>query len=273
MPDANLAWRCLLGILFLAAAAVAQEPNPPSTVTLAAPEPAREPGPETAPSASPSDTLAPVPEVAGEDACPLCLQQHDGRCAGRLAGGRLHSWWVCSMKPRLQESHWGYPEEFCEQPLGASLRAHMQIQILHGMTARLALYRYDFHEGILDEPFKLNRHGRRRLERLITEMLQKNLYPLVIEPTPDHPDLDAARRAYVLKELAASTFEVPEEWVVIGEPEPAGLSGDEALEVYQDLLRQMQLGAGAAAGGTAAPAGMGAALARPEPQGQSGGGY
>jgi hypothetical protein len=69
-------------------------------------------------------------------------------------------------------------------------------------------------------------------------MLQANVYPLVVEHTPEEPRLAAARRDHVLKSLEELGFAVPEEWVIVGEPRAAGLSGEEALTVHQRMLPQ-----------------------------------
>jgi hypothetical protein len=243
MHNANLTWGSLLGFLCTAAMAVAQEPKAPTPAPFPMLESAVAEQPETA-TASSDDGASGATDVVSDGHDRPCLKHREclgGACALR---GRLRRWWVYQAKPQLQEDYWGYPEEFCEKPFGASLRAHMQIQIVHGMMSQLALYRYDFYQGILDDPFKLNQHGRKRLQKT-TEMLQRNVYPLVIEQTPGNPALDAARREYVLNLLAESDFPVPEEWVVIGEPKSLGFSGEEALLTYQKLLRQTQFGGGA----------------------------
>jgi hypothetical protein len=62
----------------------------------------------------------------------------------------------------------------------------------------------------------------------------------VIEPTPDHPELDQARRTAVFQELAAGQLQVPAERVVIGYATTRGLDGVEAELIYQNLLYQTQ---------------------------------
>ncbi len=146
------------------------------------------------------------------------------------------------MKPCLQESHWGYAEQFEEKPFGVSMRFHLNTQVCNGAKDRMVLYRYDFHEGILGPANELNPHGQRRLTEL-ARMLRCNIFPLVIEPSRNDPALDAERRDHVLGLLEDSTFAVPEDWVVIQRPNARGLGGEEAMRVYQSLVS----GAGPAA--------------------------
>ena len=143
--------------------------------------------------------------------------------------------WRDSIKPWLQETHWGYPELFTEAPAGSSVRAHANRQILGGLAGQMVLYRYDFHDEVLPHGAMLNDHGHRRLENMAV-MLQNGLYPLVIEPAVNNPQLDARRRQNVLDALKNPTFEVPESWVILARPAGTGLSGVEAAEVYKNLL-------------------------------------
>ncbi|MEK6233713.1 MAG: hypothetical protein N2C14_03290, partial [Planctomycetales bacterium] len=75
-------------------------------------------------------------------------------------------------KPGLQESHWGYPEEFGERPLGASVYSHMRTQVANAEAGRMALYEYDFVENSQE----LNSRGMLQLEK-IAYMLPRNFYP------------------------------------------------------------------------------------------------
>lgn len=125
----------------------------------------------------------------------------------------------------------GYPEEFEEPPLGASLYAHDKTQIANGEAARMVLYRYDFEEG----RDQLNRRGMDQLAK-IAALLPGNFFPVVIEPTASQPELDESRRQAVLHELNLGRFPVPAERVTVGRPIAAGLSGQEAMIVHGTLL-------------------------------------
>lgn len=175
----------------------------------------------------------------GQAACSSCLHAVDGRPCGRCetcrGPGSIETWWITRAKPRLQESHWGYPEEFEEKPFGSSLRAHVNRQIRNGTRDRMVLYLYDFHDAGLGDETTLNPHGLRRLDDL-RRMMQCNSTPLVIEPSGKNAELDEARREHVLSLLQDSTFAVPEDWVVVARPDARGLHGEDALSVHQRML-------------------------------------
>jgi hypothetical protein len=129
-----------------------------------------------------------------------------------------------------------------EPPLGASLYAHMNTQIVNGALARLVLYRYDFCDPGSANPAGLNSHGARRLAELSRIMENIGCYPLVIEPTPGKPELDEARRREVLRQLSTSTFTVPDGWVVVAQPAARGLSGEEAEAIYANQMHDVVSG-------------------------------
>jgi hypothetical protein len=49
-----------------------------------------------------------------------------------------------------------------------------------------------------------------------------------------------ARRQSVLKLPGDADFAVPEEWVVVGDPQVPGLRGEEAIEIHRKMLRGTQ---------------------------------
>lgn len=161
----------------------------------------------------------------------------------------MRAWWA-DKKARLQWSHWGYPEEFEERPFGASVSAHVRTQITNGMVARMVLYQYDFYDSTFNDPSQLNPHGRKRLHEIVA-MSHCHLGRAVIEPAEEDPELDSARRDHVVKLLQEWGEEVPEQWVVVADPKIPGLCGEEAVEIYENLLRQTSMrGSSAAAGRT-----------------------
>ena len=168
-----------------------------------------------------------------------------------VAGG---SFWS-RLKARLQWSHWGYPEEFGRVPPGTSVRAHAQLQIANGLAARLILYRCDFCDGAETDAPRLNDHGWKRLNELLAVQQCWGSLPLVIEATPDQPQVDAARRQYVMNQLEQA--HVPAK-VVIGVPLVPGVPGVEATELNTRLLQQVRSG-GTASGGTASGSKSGSA--------------
>jgi len=187
---------------------------------------------------------------------------------GSDCGGILDRCWQRT-KACLQESHWGYPAEFGTRPPGTLVRAHARTQIANGLRDQMVLYRYDFYQGMLGDASELNPHGRKRLAEL-AGLLQRNCFPLIVERIPGKPGLSEARRAKVLKVLGESTFAVPEEWVVVGDPPPVGLSAEEALMIHDNLMSNTEQG-GAISGGGQGQSGMG--FSAPISGGGSSGGY
>ena len=140
--------------------------------------------------------------------------------------------------------------------MGARLRAHMRTQISNGTAARLVLYRYDFCDAVLEEAFRLNPHGAKRLQEMAMTMQSWSIYPLVIEVTPGNSTLNAARRDDVLKLVRDHGFPIPDEWVVVGVPCARGLSGEEAFMIQQKMLRQtLEEGSPSNGEGAGGPAG------------------
>jgi hypothetical protein len=138
--------------------------------------------------------------------------------------------------PVLRAYHWqdcflGFPEEFHEPPLGHSVYAAYKTQVANGAAARMVLYRYDFVDGC----GLLNPRGKERLAE-IAALLPHTFFPVVIEGCA--PGLDESRRLAVLEELGRCPFPIPPQRVVVGRPIAVGLSGTEALLVYQNLLFQ-----------------------------------
>jgi hypothetical protein len=151
-------------------------------------------------------------------------------------------WWhKTRCKRALQECALGYPEEFNEWPLGASLYAHGRAQVSNGNASRMVFYRFDFEDGTP----RLNVRGRDKLAK-ITALLPATFYPVVIERTPDAPGLAEERRALLLTELSTPRFTVPPERVLIGPPIANGMAGVDAIFVYGSQLGA--LGAGGAVG-------------------------
>ncbi|MBI3467065.1 MAG: hypothetical protein HY000_28965 [Planctomycetes bacterium] len=174
---------------------------------------------------------------------------HHPRRSCQRRRGHLNSWknhWNYHRKPRLQEKYWGYPEEFCEPPLGYFVNAHVATQLSNGEAARMVLFHYDF----IDGGANLKPRGKRQLAKIAK--LLTNLHPIVIEASADAA-LDESRRQAVLSQLAETMSAVPDERVQVGFPLSRGLEGAEAVLIYERFYGQ--LSAGAPPGGAAAPAG------------------
>ncbi|MFO0841660.1 MAG: hypothetical protein U0797_04560 [Gemmataceae bacterium] len=193
-------------------------------------------------------SVAPGPQMPSPGLGPVQAQPPGPAASGAAAGKSF--WQRCQR--RWQECFCGLPEEFQQPPLGHSVYANFKTHVENGEAARMALYRYDFIEG----GSALNPRGRERLAQ-IAELLPRNFFPVVIEPAEGPPVLNEARRLAVLDDLGHGPFPVPPQRVVVGNPSAIGLSGREAMVIYQNLIYQtQQRGYGGQAGSTF-PAGVG----------------
>lgn len=129
-------------------------------------------------------------------------------------------------KERCRAKYWGYPEKFCEPPLGTMLMGHNMTQVANGQAARMALYQYDFVPG----SDQLNARGKAQLAK-IAQWLPTNAFPVFVEPTPARPKLDEARRQVVWHEIASQHFSIPSERVLVGRPNVRGLDASDALAI------------------------------------------
>jgi len=134
-------------------------------------------------------------------------------------------------KQRCQAKYWGYPEEFCEPPLGTMLMGFQMTQIANGQAARMALYQYDF----LPASELLNPRGQVQLARMAT-WLTTNDFPIYVEPTFGDPELDELRRQTVWFELSGKSLSIPSERVRIGSPNVRGLDAADALLIDRNRL-------------------------------------
>ena len=125
-------------------------------------------------------------------------------------------------------------------PLGACLRASIGAQIDNGTASGLVLYRCDFCGGCSPTAYKLNATGQRRLSRMAGLMQHCAYHQLMIESS-GRPDLDAARRNYVLSVLAGLGVASPAEWVVVGRPDFPMLSGEEAILIHEAMLDRSRM--------------------------------
>ena len=171
--------------------------------------------------------------------------------------------WRERRKAHCRDAMWGYPEEFEPRPLGAAVNAIAEQQVARGQEARMVLYQFDF----LSMSDQLKPRGKAGLAKM-AEWMSHGAAPLLIEPTPGRPDLDAARRAAVWRELQCGPAAVPIEMIAIGRPDVLGLRGGEALIVDKNLMMQTSSrgtamgggGGGATMGGGGMGGGMGAGM-------------
>ncbi len=199
------------------------------------------------PAADAGMPLTLVPEATAFDAPPEltgAAPVADCGCGERrgLLGRRRHK---AACRRHLQEHLLGYPEEFEEAPLGASLYAHGRTQVGNAAAARLTFYDFDF----VADSDQLNARGRQKLARTAAEL--PRLYaPVVIEPIERAPGLAESRRQAVLAGLnAPGGFPVPAERVIVAAPMPTGLRGPEAIVGYGRQLNHVSSGGAIGGGG------------------------
>ena len=106
---------------------------------------------------------------------------------------------------------------------GAALYDHGRTMVANGEAASLTLHHDDFVPGGSD----LTPRGEEQLARHLGRM-SGSLHPLLIEPTPDRPDLAPSRRLAVLNRASAWSVAIPPERVLVGRPAARGLSGIDA---------------------------------------------
>jgi hypothetical protein len=136
---------------------------------------------------------------------------------------------------RVQGKLLGYPEEFKPRPLGSSVYAMGRTMASNGAEARLALHDYDFVPGSAE----LTERGRDQLAKAAAQ-LAASPFPLVVERTPRDPALAGERRIAVIEALAASSFPVDADRVLVGQPAPFGMSGVNAQIISANALNRTQ---------------------------------
>ncbi len=138
--------------------------------------------------------------------------------------------------PSMQACMWGYPEEFCAPPMGHFVKSLFRTMVANGEIAQMVLYRYDFVDG----HEILNLRGRDQLVKIANAVCTINA-PIIIERTPEHPELAEMRRQAVLNVLLQNGVPVTPERIVIGVPIPNGLSGVEAALLAGRSLENMRI--------------------------------
>ena len=130
----------------------------------------------------------------------------------------------------LHDQFVGYPDQFVEPPLGASVAAGNQIMRAKADTHRFFLYRSDFVVGT----DQFSPTGAARIN-LMMQRLPGWLGALGIEWTPDQPELAETRRLAVVAALQKAGMPViPERVVIAPSPYPGALGADAAN--YYDVM-------------------------------------
>ena len=141
---------------------------------------------------------------------------------------KLKERWKYEVRPRWQHKFLGYPEEFCEPPLGMFLTAHTDAIIRSGKQSDLVLFQRDF----LTNSVELNSSGVRKLNRA-AEQFSQTSGTIVIEAVPGQSPLEERRRVAIAAWFSSRHFLIRSDQVVIQPLRPGGLNSQDV-----DSLRQ-----------------------------------
>ncbi len=143
---------------------------------------------------------------------------------------RLKERWKYEVRPRWQRKFLGYPDEFCEPPLGMFLTAHTDAMIRSGKQSSLVLFQCDF----LTNSVELSSSGVRKLNR-IAEQFSHTSGTIVIEAVPGQSPLVESRRVAVAAWFSSRHFLIGSDQVVVQPLKPGGLNSQEVDALRQQL--------------------------------------
>lgn len=159
-----------------------------------------------------ADSPMPAPVICAPKRGPI------GRCLDRISF-RMHDHFI------------GYPENFDEPPLGWALYQNMGRQKNKADVHNFTLYRSDFVAGTTD----LSPAGARRLS-FLSSRLDRWPGPVLVEWTPEQPEIGEARRYKVLAALQGAARPVTSEQVVLGPSAYRGMMGPDAGNNHDALI-------------------------------------
>lgn len=121
-------------------------------------------------------------------------------------------------------------------PLGSSVREFNHRQATKGRADSFVFYRYEWSL----QTAQLTDWGRRHLSRVLSTVHRES-FPVIIESSGDER-LDEARRRTIIAALAQHELDYPERRVVVAHPDALDISGDEAVIIQQQFIRNVQQG-------------------------------
>jgi hypothetical protein len=219
-------WWKAAGLLLTASPVLAQgapEDMPPRADVIPLPQPRRTVIVPATP--QPGTIVAPPNASCG----PNCADKGDFWSAWARWHNQKHA--------DCQAHMWGYPQEWKAPPLGATMHTHFRVMVANGEAAGMVLYRYDFADRASDS---LNLHGRDRLTKIACMMAQ-NSYPIIIERTPEAPEVAEKRRTAILNILSMNNIPVTPDRVIIGPSIAFGMSGIEADRIQALMLENLRV--------------------------------
>ncbi|PHS11691.1 MAG: hypothetical protein COA78_09255 [Blastopirellula sp.] len=142
-----------------------------------------------------------------EEQAPVSVASACDTCSGNSSCQNS----CCSSKliPRLKRFHSGY--NFNDRPFGSYYYQIQHAHIASGMAKQLVLYQYDFKNEI-QASHTLNEYGEAQLGKLAERVMRLG-QPVVIQKSPQGPELDEKRRAHVVTQLAK--HEISADMVVV----------------------------------------------------------
>lgn len=186
----------------LAASAWAQPPAPPLPAT-------------TAPAAPAVTATAPPPEV----------QYVEPESGGRIRRALRHA------GRAIQANAIGYPKYFDEPPPGYYIHKQYQRMAANVNPHRFTVYRSDFLPGtIAFSPVGASRFN------IMASRLAQWQGPVMIEWSPDEPELAEARRAAVVGIFQRAQLPITPERVVIAPSPFPGMLGSDAANNYSIMI-------------------------------------
>ncbi len=137
--------------------------------------------------------------------------------------GRIHRLFHHSAHT-IQDKFVGYPDTFIEPPLGYYLNEQLAVQVAKADTHRFTLYRSDFLPGTsLFSPSGASRFN------IMSTRIPGWMGPIVVEWTPDQPELAEQRRQALLVTMQNAGRPILADRVVIGPSPYPGAMGVDAV--------------------------------------------
>jgi hypothetical protein len=124
----------------------------------------------------------------------------------------------------VQDKFVGYPDTFIEPPLGFYVNEQLGVQVAKANTHRFTLYRSDFLPGTA----AFSPNGASRFN-IMAARIPSWPGPILVEWTPDQPELAEKRRAAILDTMQNAGMPLVAQRVVIGPSPYPGAMGVEAV--------------------------------------------
>lgn len=138
----------------------------------------------------------------------------------------------------LQDDFIGYPEAFVEPPLGAYVNRQFAVQVSKADPHRFTLYQTDFLPGTN----RFSPSGAARFN-LMYGRLPHWAGPILVEWSPDQPELAESRRRAVLTTLASAGMVLPADRVLIGPSPYPGMLGVQSADNHVNTILRGQAAA------------------------------